>query len=218
MLRIISYKTPSLADFGMIQRMKHSTMHSAASKFQFAAIFSEQGDTADKVIQRVIAQLRHEGKKVVGLRQYTSINACSDFTSRVLNIETGLTHKLSKATNVHAPRSEFDAKALDQTAKNLLERLSDKPDLVTFNRFGQYESDGCGFRCVIERAIELTIPLLTVVHSRWQQNWHDFAPGHMTTLPPSYECVMNWCHAVMITQEPSIRSASALQKTNFANV
>lgn len=189
--------------------MEQLNKHPAAGNFQFAAIFSEQGDTADKIIERIITQLRCEGKKVAGFCQHTSVNACADCTSRVLNIETGLTYALSKAANRNAASSEFDSNALEQTAKTLLERLGNKPDVVTFNRFGQYESDGYGFCCVIERAIELKIPLLTVVHSRWQQSWHDFAPGHMTTLPPSYDCVLNWCHAVMVTRGSSIGHKSA---------
>ena len=218
MLRVMSYIASVRADYGMIQRMKHSTMQSASCKLQFAAIFSEEGDTADKVIARVIAQLLREGKLIVGLRQYTSSNTCSDCTSRVLDIETSSTHKLSQAVSERATCSTFNSQALEQTAKTLLARLGDKPDMVTFNRFGQCESDGCGFCCVIERAIELNIPFLTIVHSRWQQNWHDFAPGHMITLPPNYECVLNWCHAAIGTQVPSTRSESDIQGTTFANV
>lgn len=184
----------------MAQTIEKPNTPTVACCFQSAAIISEQGDTADSVIERVIAQLRREGKKVVGLRQYTSINDCLDGSSTVLNIESGSTHSLSDASGADASCYTVNSKALERTAKDLLDLIGDIPDLIVINRFGQCESDGGGFCCVITQAIEQQIPLLTVVNSKWQQNWHDYAPGHMTTLPPSYECVLNWCRRTLQTK------------------
>ena len=178
--------------------MQHSTVHPASGRFQFAAIFSEQGDVADKVIEQVILQLQNEGKNVAGFCQQSSFYTRTDCASRVVNIENGSTFKLSQATDANAVSSRLDTSTLGQTAEILLKRLNNETDAVTINRFGHYESDGDGFCCVINRAMELNIPLLTVVHSRWQQRWHDFAPGQMTTLRPSYGCVLKWCHAAML--------------------
>lgn len=46
--------------------------------------------------------------------------------------------------------------------------LSKDLDLFVVNRFGKRESEGAGFCCVIERAIELELPVLTVVKDAGQ--------------------------------------------------
>ena len=95
-----------------------------------------------------------------------------------------------------------DAEAIEQLALRLRNELNDDVDLVVINRFGKRESEGAGFCSVIERAIELGIPALTVVKEDWLDTWLDYGGEWVTTLPTDPTRILDWYDAV--SEQPAL--------------
>lgn len=174
--------------------MSTSNNHSMTSAPRLAAICTEFGAEADVIIDQVVTRLLAEGKNIVGMRQIAMAGHTSRCAAQLQSIESGKYHRITQALGNESVSCSIDVEALEQVARRLAESLSSNLDLVVINRFGKRESAGGGFCCVIQRALELDVPVLTVVNSQWQQRWHDYGAGYVTTLPNSSLCVLEWCH------------------------
>jgi nucleoside-triphosphatase THEP1 len=97
-----------------------------------------------------------------------------------------------------------DAEAIEQLAVSLENELNDNVDLVVINRFGKRESAGAGFCCVIARAMELGIPVLTVVKQNWLDTWLDYGGEWVMTLPTDRACILEWYRNVSAPCTPAI--------------
>ena len=85
-----------------------------------------------------------------------------------------------------------DAEAVKMLAVSLMNDLNKDVDFVVVNRFGKREFEGAGFCCVIERAIELELPVLTVVKDAWRDAWLDYGGDWVTTLPGESAAILEW--------------------------
>ena len=168
--------------------------HSAATP-HLAAICTEFGAEADVIIDHVVATLLAEGKKVVGMQQRATGIHTTGCAAQLQNIESGEYHRITQTPDSESVSCNIDIEALEKVALSLAQSLNSDLDLVIVNRFSKQESSGGGFCPVIQRALELGIPILTVVNAQWQQRWHDYGAGHVITLPASHACVLEWCHA-----------------------
>lgn len=177
--------------------------YSLKSPPHLAAICTEYGANADIIIDHVVDKLLSEGKKVVGLRQRTTEAATCACAAQLQNIESGEYHRITQALDSESDSWNIDIDEIEKVALSLAERLSSDLDLVIVNRFGKRESAGGGFCCVIQRALELDIPLLTVVNSQWQQRWHDYGDAYAVTLPANRTCVLEWCYASIVCSAQS---------------
>lgn len=196
-------------------RMNNSYEYSLNSPPHLAAICTEYGANADGVIDYVIEKLRSEGKKIAGMRQRTIDVPTSVGAAELQNIENGEHHRITQAHGGDSDSWEINIAAIEAAAVTLAESLSVDLDLVVINRFGKLESAGGGFCCVIQRSIELGIPVLTVVNSQWQQRWHDYGDTYAATLPANSACVLQWYYASAIS---SVQSESPLSKTQQEDV
>jgi nucleoside-triphosphatase THEP1 len=160
-----------------------------------AAIYSEYGNKADIIIDQIINRLHAEDKNVVGIRQCISDAPNSTCAAQLQNIENGEYHRITRALSSQSNGWNIDIEAIEKMAHRLADSLNSNLDLVIVNRFGRLESDGGGFCCVIQRALELEIPLLTVVNPLWQQSWHDYTDGLVITLPANRASVLEWCYS-----------------------
>ena len=204
MIKPIQFHQPVLT------RMDISMKYSLERPPYLAAICTEFGAKADVIIEHVVATLLAEGNKLAGMRQCATGAPTSDCAAQLQSIESGECHRITQPPGSESVSWNIDIEAFEKLAHSLAERLSSDMDLVIVNRFGKHESAGGGFCCVIERALDLDIPVLTVVNTQWQQRWHDFVDGHVTTLPASYPCVLEWCHASIRHSSP--REAPKVQR------
>jgi len=158
-----------------------------------AAICTEYGTKADVIIYQVVDKLLSEGRQIAGMRQYITDASTSVCATQLQDIESGECRRIAQGSESES--WSIDIEAIEKLALTLAECLSSDLDLVVVNRFGKLESAGGGFDCVIQRALELDIPVLTVVKLRWQQSWHDYGGAHVVTLPANRTCVLKWCYA-----------------------
>jgi nucleoside-triphosphatase THEP1 len=175
--------------------MNTSHEHPLKCPPRLAAIYGEYGDKADIIIDQIINRLLAEDRKVIGVRQCVKEAPNSTCAAQLQTIDSGVCHRITRAPSRQSNGWNIDTEAIDKVANCLAERLNSNLDLVIVNRFGRLESDGGGFCCVIQRALELEIPLLTVVNSLWQQSWHDSTDGLVVTLPANHACVLEWCYS-----------------------
>jgi nucleoside-triphosphatase THEP1 len=115
---------------------------------------------------------------------------------RLQSINTGEYHRITQNLGAGSISCNIDVEAMDQVALSLIAELNEGVDLLFINRFGKRESQGGGFCCVIERAIELNIPVLTVVRESWQGSWLDYGGEWVTLLPAEHEPIVSWCEQV----------------------
>ena len=110
--------------------------------------------------------------------------------------DSGEYYRMTQNLGAGSVSCNVDAEAMELLAVSLLNDLSTDVDLVVVNRFGKRESEGAGFCCVIERAIELELPVLTVVKDAWQDAWLDYGGDCVTTLPAESVAILQWHRSV----------------------
>jgi nucleoside-triphosphatase THEP1 len=108
------------------------------------------------------------------------------------SIGTGEYHRMTQRLGSGSVSCNVDAEAIELLAVSLMAELHRGVDLVVVNRFGKRESEGAGFCCVIERATELGIPVLTVVKESWKDAWLDYGGDWVTTLTAESSDILNW--------------------------
>lgn len=165
-----------------------------------AAVSAHSGIEADRVLDSVIHSLQQRGVCVAGLRQRVSDNGTSRCGVQLESIRTGRLHRMTQSLGSGSVSCNVNAEAMEQLALHLKEELNDDVDLVVINRFGKRESEGVGFCSVIERAIDLNIPALTVVKEDWLETWLDYGGAWVTTLPADQARILEWFGNVRKTQ------------------
>lgn len=161
-----------------------------------AAVCTRSGADADRMIDAVVEQLQAQGRRVVGLRQRLTEDCANGCGVRLQSIESGKNHRMTQELGVGSVSCNVDTEAMETLAVSLMNDLSKDVDLVVINRFGKRESEGAGFCCVIERAIELELPVLTVVKDAWQDSWFDYGGDWVTTLPEEPAAILQWFECV----------------------
>ena len=167
-----------------------------------AAVSTRCGAEADNIVDDVVLSLQQRGVRVVGLRQRLSDNGSSRCGVELESISTGKLHRMTQSLGSGSISCNVDAEAIEQLALLLRNELNDDVDLVVINRFGKRESEGAGFCSVIERAIELGIPALTVVKEDWLDTWLDYGGEWVTTLPSDRAHILDWFEAV--SEQPAL--------------
>jgi nucleoside-triphosphatase THEP1 len=169
----------------------------SSPKFQaVAAICTSSGTEADRLIDGFVGQLQGQGRQVMGLRQRLKGDCASGCGIHLQSIDTGGYHRMTQELGSGSISCNVDAEALELLAVSLMNDLNKNVDLVVINRFGKREAEGAGFCCVIERAIELELPVLTVVKDAWRDTWLDYGGDWVTTLPMESAAIMQWYSSV----------------------
>ena len=91
----------------------------------------------------------------------------------------------------------LDPRALVELSGALLSELDSGVDLLVLNRFGKGESEGQGFRTVIEKGFQTGIPVLTAVRDTYAGAWAAFGGEISETLAPHPDSVLAWCRTVL---------------------
>ncbi|MHB0950855.1 MAG: DUF2478 domain-containing protein [Allorhizobium sp.] len=169
-----------------------------------AAIRVERDRSVDDLLEVVARVLQKEGVTVAGFLQRES-DGDGECCNRIdlEDIATGEHHIISQALGSGARGCRLDPQALAGVAGPLLARLDTRPDLLILNRFGKGESEGQGFRAVIEEACVRGIPLLTAVRENYVEAWQGFAGELGVVLALDQAGVIEWARAAVVAAERS---------------
>ncbi|MEM9631158.1 MAG: DUF2478 domain-containing protein [Pseudomonadota bacterium] len=158
-----------------------------------AGIKYEYGPDVDPALDAFVEQLRRLGVSMVGCvqRQLPDGGSCCPI-SHLEDLASGVSTRITQPLGSGSTGCRLDPGALANAAENLSRQLETRPDVLILNRFGRGESEGRGFRPVIERAVELGIPVLTAVKQRYVPEWEAFSEDMAADLPALPEELMAW--------------------------
>ena len=162
-----------------------------------AAILAAKDVTVDQLLASVAHRARQAGLRVAGFlqrRETGGEECCRDI--EIEHIGTGVTQIISQALGSGSKGCRLDPAALADVAGALLAELDDGADILILNRFGKGETEGHGFRSIIETAYARRIPVLTVVRETYVEGWNDFAGDCGVLLAPESQAVLGWLDRV----------------------
>ncbi|MFQ0812463.1 hypothetical protein AVM02_03575 [Brucella anthropi] len=158
-----------------------------------AAIHAAKDVPVDPLLAEIAARGKREGLRVAGFFQHRGKDTeecCRDI--EIEHIGTGKTQIISQPLGTGSRGCRLDPAALADVAGTLLAELEAGADLLILNRFGKGETEGHGFRAVIEAAYARQVPVLTVVRETYIDGWCDFAGDCGVLLPPDSEAALGW--------------------------
>ncbi|MEM5493425.1 DUF2478 domain-containing protein [Hoeflea sp. AS16] len=165
---------------------------------RLAAVRIADDTPTDCLLERVVRTLQDEGSTVAGFIQRQGCQDLSGHAEMLLEeICGGQRFCISQPLGKNSRGCRLDPRAIADIAGPLLEAIESKPDLLVLNRFGKGESEGQGFRTVLEKAFMLGIPVLTSVKQAYVPAWEAFAGDFAVSLPPSRETVLDWSRRVL---------------------
>lgn len=173
-----------------------------------AAISVTRDSPVDDILEATARALGADGRKVVGFLQWEGTGdgeCCGEIALQ--DIGTGELVTISQSLGSGARGCRLDPQALASVAGSLLARLDDDTDLLILNRFGKGESEGQGFRAVIEEACIRGIPALTVVRDEYLPAWQQFSGELGCLLAPDRQDVLDWARRAGLAAR-SLRDAA----------
>ncbi|MEX3009719.1 DUF2478 domain-containing protein [Hoeflea sp. TYP-13] len=172
---------------------------SVNSAYPLAAIHFGKDMFVDGVLIETVQALQAEGFRIGGFvqRETPDPKSCCAIT-HVEDVMTGKRHRISQALGAGSKGCRLDPQALAAISGGLLELLEEGVDLIVLNRFGKGESDGQGLRAVIEKALDLGVPVLTAVRDTYAPAWEEFSGEFAATLPMDATAVIEWGRAAML--------------------
>ena len=163
-----------------------------------AAILAAKDVPVDQLLAGAAHRARQAGLRVAGFLQHRETGGeecCRDI--EIEHIGTGVTQIISQSLGSGSKGCRLDPAALADVAGALLAEIDDGADMLILNRFGKGETEGHGFRSIIETAYARQIPVLTVVRETYVEGWNDFAGDCGVLLAPDSKTVLGWCDRVM---------------------
>ncbi|MEP1576230.1 DUF2478 domain-containing protein [Roseibium album] len=174
-----------------------------------AAIRYGHGPEVDPALDTFIEQLQSLGVTMAGCvqRRTPDGGSCCPI-SDLEDLASGSHTRITQPLGPGSTGCRLDPGALANAAEDLSRQLEKQPDVLILSRFGRGEAEGRGFRPVIERAVELGIPILTAVKKRYEPEWEDFSADMAADLPADVERLMNW----LLPQLPNHRHNSSTEQ------
>lgn len=168
------------------------TDHSLA----IAAIRFGDGDRIDELLETVVRAVQSSGHPVAGYLQRETPDGPGCCPATFLeDVSSGERLRITQALGAGSRGCRLDPQALADVSGRLLTVVDTATDLLVLNRFGKGESDGQGFRSVIESACGLGVPVLTAVRATYEPFWNEFAAGAGVFLPADADAVIEWALA-----------------------
>lgn len=158
------------------------------------AISFQEGEPVDRVLKTIANELKSNGLTVRGFLQEETPDpkSCCSILD-LINIENGNKTRISQSLGKGSKGCRLDPAGLAAATADLLSELNGKTDVVILNRFGKGESEGQGFRSIIEKAISENILVLLAVRQTYIQSFEEFAEGFIQYLPCDSEEIKEWC-------------------------
>lgn len=158
-----------------------------------AAIKHKHGPDVDPALEALVAKCRRLGISMVGCLQVQlpDPGSCCPI-SHLEDLASGTQTRITQPLGSGSTGCRLDPGALANAAEALMRQMNGGAEVLILNRFGRGESEGRGFRPVIERALELGIPVLTAVKERYTPEWETFSDDLATYLPAEPEALLAW--------------------------
>lgn len=173
-----------------------------------AAIRFTGGDPVDAVLEQVVKDLRNSGCRLGGFLQREiedGENCCS--ITYLENLADGTMVRISQPLGSGSKGCRLNPHALAELAGTVLRDMEEGVDLLILNRFGKGESDGHGFRQVIEKAFLDGVPVLTAVRDTYGEAWDAFGAEFSMELGLDVNEVAKWCRSVLPAERDSLEVA-----------
>lgn len=164
-----------------------------------AAILYEgdQGTTVDALLADVAYQLRANGWKLAGVVQSPSAPRNSRCEMTLEDLATGKCIETADGLGPTVPGCRLDTEALEDSAGLAGASLDPDTRLVILNRFAKQESEGRGFRSMIENAAVLEVPVLVGLKRIHLDAWAGFIGEEPLFLPHHRDEVLRWCETAV---------------------
>lgn len=151
-------------------------------------------EPVDLILEAVVRQLKADGFRVTGYLQREAQDGdgcCSPV--QLENIADGRMFHITQPLGSGSRGCRLDPQALANRCGPLSKDLDEGVDILVLNRFGRGESEGQGFRAVIEEAFQKGIPVLVAVRDPYVDAWHAFGGVFAEDLPANEQEIVDWC-------------------------
>ena len=157
----------------------------------------DQGATVDTLLADVAYNLRAGGWKLAGAVQNPNALRNSRCEMTLEDLATGACIEMSDELGPTASGCRLDTEALEDSVGLATASLDPATTLVVINRFGKRETDGRGFRAMIESAVAMDVPVLVGVKQMHLEAWKHFVGDEPLVLPLDGEHILAWCKAAV---------------------
>lgn len=159
-----------------------------------AAVHFSESDGIDTLLETIVRTIQKRGCKVAGYLQREVPDGAGCCPATFLeDVSSGERMRITQALGSGSRGCRLDPQELAVASGRLLCSIGPEIDLIVLNRFGKGESEGHGFRAVIEKAMDEGIPVLTAVRPAYLEAWDAFGEGVVKTLQPDIEQLLQWC-------------------------
>ncbi|WP_371225047.1 DUF2478 domain-containing protein [Roseovarius sp. 2305UL8-3] len=162
------------------------------------ALIRDKGQPVDPMLHAAANLLRDKGMRVAGVAQQARsgrASCCDDFS--LVNLATGARHCISQDLGSGSKGCRLDYGTLAEAIAEISTAITPDTDVLILNRFGYSESQGGGFRPLVEKALGLNIPVLLSVTRSYHDDWRAYAGSYATDLPATSPHVRQWCDAIL---------------------
>jgi len=166
-------------------------MHIAAVPYE-----GDQGAIVDALLADVAYRLRGDGWKLAGVVQTPGAPRTSRCEMTLEDLATGVCIETTDRLGPSVSGCRLDTEALEDSVGLAAASLDPDTRFVVINRFGKRETDGAGFRSMIENAVALDVPVLVGLKWIHLDAWTRFVGGEPLLLPHCRDEVLRWCEAV----------------------
>lgn len=182
----------------------------ALSHSTLAAICSTNTAATDIKLAALIKRLLDNGHTIDGVLQKPVEENATGCNARLYRIGFNGQYNISQQLGAGSSSCNLDTAVLEQAAFDITNTITSDTELVVVNRFGKREAQGGGFRSVFERALELDVPVLTVVQQQWVSTWMDYGGSSVTLLNDNDTDMAQWVHHKLLRVRPEPTPTSAI--------
>lgn len=131
------------------------------SSYPITAVVYSRGADFEKFLRKVTNMMTDERMRLAGLIQHSEPRPdrvkCDMY---IRDLSTGKLFGISEDRGPEARGCVLDTDQLLLACEAAAEGLSSKTDLLVLSKFGKTEAEGGGFRSLMARAMELSVPVL----------------------------------------------------------
>lgn len=171
---------------------------------KIAAISFDEGVAIDAMLEEIICKLQAKGYRIAGYlqRETAETDSCCSITD-LESIAKGTKIRISQALGPGSRGCRLDANGLAEASGALIGELEQGIDLLILNRFGKGESEGQGFRSVIQKAMEMNVPVLTAVREAYRPSWEEFGGEYARIISGDSNDGLDWCLHALAAMQPA---------------
>ncbi|CAG4884328.1 protein of unknown function [Georgfuchsia toluolica] len=177
-----------------------------------AAIVHAEHGTADGLLADFVFGLRASGRRVCGLIQQYKDDTDKE-SAMLVDLDGGECFPLFQNLGTGSTSCGLDEISIAAASAVLRRALSEKPDLVVANRFGELEATGGGFAAEMLALMAEGVPLITVVVEKYLNDWRRFTGGAAKELRPQREALEAWFSDLSQLKGPPISRPESSGKT-----